>query len=209
MSTPDNIRAVILAAGSSSRMGRPKQLLRVRGDCMLDHAITAAQGAGVAPPLLVLGAFAEEILHSARLAASCEVCINQEYGRGQASSLAAGVQAVAGSCRAAIFLLADQPFVDAALVAEMVARFAETSPDILYPVYRKQRGNPVIISSSLFPRLLTARGDKGARFLFKDKSLDIIEYEVENAAVVTDIDTPQDYQAIIPGYLHSSASERI
>ncbi|MBU0942936.1 MAG: nucleotidyltransferase family protein [Proteobacteria bacterium] len=197
MSSGGNIRAIILAAGTSSRMGRPKQLLQVEGECMLDHAIAAAQGAGAAPPVLILGAFAEEILRGARLATTCEIHRNQEYGKGQASSLVAGVQAVAGRCDAAIFLLTDQPFIDAQLVAGMTALFAEKRPDILYPLYRKQRGNPVIISSSLFPRLLTARGDKGARFLFTDKSLDILEYEVDNAAVVTDIDTLQDYAAIL------------
>ncbi|MFW2365112.1 MAG: nucleotidyltransferase family protein [Desulforhopalus sp.] len=188
-------KAVILAAGSSLRMGTPKQLLKVQGSTMLDHAIRAALGAGLDPPVVVLGAHREMILEGIKLAGSCEIVINRQYGLGQASSLVAGVQHIMGSCDAAVFLLADQPFVGAKLIAAMMGRFCESEADLLYPTYKKQRGNPVIIGKHLFPRLLTANGDAGARFLFNDKTLNILAYTTKDKSVIVDIDTPEDFQA--------------
>ena len=99
-------------------------------------------------------------------------------------------------CDGAVFMLCDQPFVRGSLLAVLVERFRQKRPDLLYPVYRRQRGNPVVISSRLFPRLLTAAGDSGARFLFNDPELDSIAYEVDDQSVLMDIDTPEEYEAL-------------
>ena len=189
--------AVILAAGMSSRMGRPKQLLKVMGRSMLEHAITAARGAGIVSPTLVIGAFADDIVRDVELVKKCEIIFNKNFREGQATSLRAGVSAVNGKCKAAIFMLTDQPLINATLVSELLEQFSHYKPDILYPVYKKQRGNPVIISASLFPRLIDSSGDQGARFLFSDKSLVIRAHEVENEAVVTDVDTWSDYLQVV------------
>lgn len=185
--------AVILAAGMSSRMGKPKQMLRVMGKSMLEHAIIAARGAGILSPVLVIGAFADDILQDIELIKKCETIFNKDFAEGQATSLKVGVDAVRGKCEAAIFMLADQPLIDAALIKELMEQFNHYKPDILYPVYKKQRGNPVIITASLFPRLMDSTGDQGARFLFSDNSLTIRTYEVKSKAVITDIDTWYDY----------------
>ena len=185
--------AVILAAGMSSRMGRPKQMLRLKGKTMLEHAITAARGAGIVSPVLVIGAFADDIMQHTELTKKCETIYNKDYTKGQATSLSVGVEAIKGKCEAAIFMLADQPLVDAALIIALMKQFKRCRPDILYPVYKEQRGNPVIVSADLFPRLINASGDQGARFLFSDSSLSVHTYDVENIAVITDIDTWDDY----------------
>ncbi len=191
-----NLKAVILAAGCSSRMGRPKQLLTVQGKSMLDHAITAALEAGLSRPVLVLGAFYERILKESALVKKCEIVHNQDFEQGQATSLVAGVKHLMYRCDGAVFMLCDQPFVRGSLLAVLVERFRQKRPDLLYPVYRRQRGNPVVISSRLFPRLLTAAGDSGARFLFNDPELDSIAYEVDDQSVLMDIDTPEEYEAL-------------
>lgn len=189
--------AVILAAGLSTRLGRPKQLLKVAGKSMLEHAITAARGAGIVTPVLVLGAFADDILKDVRAVTKCDTIFNQDYADGQAASLRAGVSSIMGTCDAAIFMLADQPLIKATLIMELMTRFNQHRPDILYPVYRRRRGNPVIISSRLFPRLLGATGDQGARFLFADTSLHVHACEVEDRAVVTDVDSWDDYFSLV------------
>lgn len=189
--------AVILAAGMSSRMGKPKQLLKVLGKSMLEHSIAAARGAGIVSPVLVLGAFADDIVRDVKLVSKCEIIFNKDFMEGQATSLRVGVRAVTGKCEAAIFMLTDQPLIEATLITELMGQFSHYKPDILYPVYKQQRGNPVIINARLFPRLMTSSGDQGARFLFSDKSLTIRAYEVENKAVITDVDTWHDYLQVL------------
>lgn len=177
-------------------MGSPKQLLEVQGKTMVDHAISAATSAGINQPILVLGSCFEDIMEKSKHSLDCKIIFNPDYQAGQASSLIKGVAAIPENCDAALFLLCDQPLVKGKLLESMMAYFTEKKPDILYPTYKKHRGNPVIISKTLFPKLLTARGDKGARFLFSDKSLNVLTFTADDIAVVTDIDTPQDYQSI-------------
>ncbi|SDO55659.1 nucleotidyltransferase family protein [Desulforhopalus singaporensis] len=192
-----NFQAVILGAGSSSRMGCPKQLLEVDGITMLDRTISAVLQAGLTRPVLVLGAHRSKILQSAALASCCRIIVNEQYETGQASSLIAGVNGLHSSCDAAIFLLCDQPLLTGGLIGELVAEFDRIRPDILYPLFRKQRGNPVILAKSTFPRLLQARGDRGARFLFNAPDLTIHPCEVDDEAVIIDVDTPEEYRALV------------
>ena len=160
---------------------------------MLEQAITATRGAGMDAPVLVIGAFADEILQTVKLVAKCQIIHNLNFAQGQATSLIAGVRAILGKCDAALFMLADQPFIDAPFIIELMNQYVEHKPDLLCPVYRNQRGNPVIISAHLFPRLLHATGDQGARFLFADETLNRHAYEVNNKAIITDVDTWDDY----------------
>lgn len=178
-------------------MGQPKQLLMLDHSCLLDHTIEAVHGCGIPRPILVLGAFKDKIMEQAKLADSCEIVINEDYVSGQASSLKHGVSNISCKCDAVIFLLCDQPMVRSHLLCQMMDEFIKTTPDILYPTYQNQRGNPVIISNRLFPRLMEAKGDKGARFLFADAGLNINAYPVNDPAVVMDIDTPEDYELIL------------
>ena len=191
-----NFAAVILAAGRSTRMGKPKQLLRFKGQTMLEHAISAALGAGITTPVVVIGAYADSLLEEVQLLRYCKVLRNDDFAEGQSTSLRAGTSFLSGKYDAAIFMLADQPLVDSALVLNLSNEFSRVKPDVLYPVYQGRRGNPVIIGANLFPRLINISGDEGARSLFTDQSLKIHAHEVDNEAVVTDIDTWQDYTSL-------------
>lgn len=198
--TPDSmIQAVILAAGSSSRMGQPKQLLRVNGEYMLDRTISIARKAGFARPVLVLGACAGEICQKSKLVNLCEIVVNSQHEKGQSSSLITGVRHILGTCDGALFMLCDQPFLSAELIGKLAGAFTSRRPDLLYPVYRKQRGNPVILSRSVFPKLLNASGDQGARFLFQDTTLSSVAYDVDDPAILIDIDTPAEYEKYCSG----------
>ena len=196
MITQEHFTAIILAAGTSSRMGRPKQLLEVNGICMLDHALQAALNAGINSPIVVLGANASQIESQSLLLTQCTTVLNPNYNMGLSTSLIRGVLSSPSESTAYIFILADQPLVGGELVLKMMNEFEKIRADILYPEYRGQRGNPVIITSRLRHQLLLAKGDSGAKFLFSDSTLKIVSYPVHTDAVITDVDTPEDYQNI-------------
>lgn len=196
MITQEHFTAIILAAGTSSRMGGPKQLLEVNGICMLDHAIQAALNAGMSVPIVVLGANAKQIKSQSILLNQCKVALNKKFDQGLSTSLIRGVHSSPSESTAYIFILADQPLVVGALVLEMINEFRKVRADILYPEYRGQRGNPVIITSRLRNQLLLSKGDSGAKFLFSDSTLKIVAYPVHTDAVITDVDTPEEYQNI-------------
>lgn len=198
--------AIILAAGASSRMGEPKQILKVSGRCMLDHSILAAVNASIDPPIVVLGANAELIESRATQLSRCTVVKNDNFHLGLSTSLIRGIQAAPPLTDAYIFILADQPMVKSNLLLEMMEEFTKTRADVLYPEFQGQRGNPVIVASRLHDRLLLARGDSGARHLIADSSLKIVPYRVTTSAVITDIDTPEDFQKICKA--NSSAALR-
>lgn len=194
MTNREQITPVILAAGTSSRMGRSKQLVLFNGLSMLDHSIQAVLDMGIARPLVVLGHDAVTIIAQAKFLKFCETVINQKYLEGIATSLQCGVQSSPKSTMAYLFLHADQPLITKKLIEEMVEKFLRGKADILYPTYKAKRGNPVIISAQLRGRLLEARGDSGARFLFNDPALRITAYPVNSPAVLLDVDTEEDLQ---------------
>ena len=192
----EHFTAIILAAGASSRMGRPKQLLEVNGICMLDHAIQAALSAGIIPPIVVLGANAKLIESYSTLLNQCTVVLNKKHDLGLSTSLIRGVLSSPDHSTAYIFIRADQPLIGGKLVLEMMNEFEKIKADILYPEYLGQRGNPVIINSKLRNHLLLSKGDSGAKFLFSDSTLHIVSWPVNTDAVITDVDTPEDYRNI-------------
>ena len=192
MNSKQHFSAIILAAGLSSRMGSPKQLLQINGQTMLERAIETTLAAGIKKPIVVLGHNAIEIQAQIKLHHKCKVVINDSYEKGMSTSLRSGVRATTAKTFAYLFMLIDQPLVSGKLVRELLDTFEQKEGDILYPEYQGQRGNPVVISSKLRGRLLKAKGDSGARFLFADKDLNIIGHPVESPAVITDIDTPED-----------------
>ena len=196
MSQHMHFTAIILAAGASSRMGRPKQLLKIDGQCMLDLSIAAAVKAGIDSPIVVLGANAKLIESHATRLSNCTVVKNDKYHLGLSTSLIRGIQAAPPATKAYIFILADQPMVRSNLLVLMMKEFERTGADILYPEFQGQRGNPVIVTSRLHDRLLLAKGDSGAKYLLADNSLKIVPYPVTTSAVLTDIDTPEEFQEL-------------
>ena len=196
MPEKESFSAIILAAGLSSRMGCPKQLLPVDGLSMLDHAIKAALTAGLEPPIVVLGHSAEHIKSQARLLSRCTVAINDYYKLGLTTSLICGIKSSPHETTAFVFMLADQQLVTGTILKKLLNAFEKRRADILNPTYQGKRGNPVIIKSKLQKLLLQAKGDSGARFLFSDPGLTVVPYPVTTTAVIIDIDTPEDLQIL-------------
>ena len=190
------ITGIILAAGAGSRMKQTKQLLSYCGKPLLQHVIDAATGSLLSKVILVLGHEAETIKKRIELN-DVETIQNQHYQSGQSSSLKVGLSAVSKTCEAVIFLLGDQPLISSDIIDLIIQRYIKTDSPLIVPKTNGIRGNPVLINRSLFKELEQLRGDTGGRELFK-RHQEVIEYlDIEADAIVTDIDTPEDYQRLL------------
>ncbi|HWP57976.1 MAG TPA: nucleotidyltransferase family protein [Candidatus Acidoferrales bacterium] len=193
------IVAVILSAGESSRMGSPKALLRVDGQTFIERIIGTLRQTAVDKTLVVLGRHADEI----RAAIAClpvDIVVNEDYKKGQLSSLQAAIRSLAGAPVEAIIVhLVDHPFVKPEIVGEMVRRFRESGKLIVVPTHRGRRGHPVLFSSRLFPELLAAPLDLGAKPVVRAHRADMLEIETADAGVLIDIDTPEEYRRHVGG----------
>lgn len=188
------VAGVILAAGKASRMGQDKRLLPVDGVPMVVRAIRAAQEAGLAPVVVVTG---PEPL--AGLPPGVATVANPDPGRGMASSLGLGVEALPPEAEAVVVLLADMPRVGAAHVAALVAAFDPgRGREIVVPVCDGRRGNPVLLGRRLFAAMAGLTGDKGARGLIGQHAALVAEVAMDGA-VLMDVDTPDDLKAAEDG----------
>lgn len=194
------VAGIILAAGTSSRMGRTKQLLPYKGATILGAVVENALAADLDPVILVLGCDAariEKTLRQQMDVSKLKTTFNPDFKNGQSSSIVQGLKNVENNTDAAMFLLGDQPQITPATLNYLVDTFKKKPVPIMAPCYEGQRGNPVIFSRSLFPELRVLEADTGARILFKKHAHQIRMLAVTDPAIVTDIDTPLDYQQII------------
>jgi molybdenum cofactor cytidylyltransferase len=191
------IAAVVLAAGQSSRMGRHKLLLPLRGKPLLLHVVDAALTAEVGTVLVVVGHNAATI-QSLLAGYPVQLVENPDYAQGQSTSLHAGLAALGPEVEAAIFLLGDQPLVPAALLNRLMETYRAGQVDAVIPVYAGQRGNPVLFSRALFPRLLAVTGDRGGReaLMAAQQSGRAATVAVDDVTINRDVDTWEEYQQI-------------
>lgn len=187
--------AIVLAAGRSTRMGAQKVLLPVDGRPMVRRVVDAAAGSRVARTIVVIGHEADAV-RTALKGATVVVTMNAAFGAGMSTSLQAGLRATAGTCAAAIFLLADQPYVTSALLDEMIDRFLSTGSAIVRPAVGGTPANPVLMSSALFPEILEQRGDVGGREIVERHPGEVSLVSVDYPRICADVDTPVDYEAV-------------
>ena len=192
------IAALVLAAGGSSRLGRPKQLEPWAGATLLDTVLRQVEMGPFEERFVVIGAFLEQILETVGLD-GWTVVENPEWEDGLASSLRVGVDAVLRLTRAetlAIFL-GDQPDVDESILDELLSTHSKSKRHVVVPKYRYEWGNPVIVSKPLWPRLMSLEGDNGAMHLFKAHPEWVEEVWFE-ARLPRDVDTERDIEDLRP-----------
>ncbi|GAB6143593.1 molybdenum cofactor cytidylyltransferase [Desulfocicer niacini] len=189
------VAGIVLAAGSSSRMGRPKQLLPFRGRTLLDQVISHALKSDLDPIVVVLGHGADTIRKQVALAGVC-VVENEDYAVGQSSSLKKGLTSVEHRCDGAMFLLGDQPLVDHGVINTLIRAFQAALPPIVIPFCNGKRGNPVIIHHHIFPLIYSLSGDAGARKLFARYQEGLLAVETGNDGILFDVDTLDDFQKL-------------
>ncbi len=184
------LAAVILSAGASSRMGRPKALLPYREGTFLEHLIQVTRHPEIGVTRVVLGAGAEVIRSLAKLDPSV-VVLNPDWEQGQLSSICAGVRSLEGTDTDGLVLCpVDHPLVSAVLVSELVQRFYEDKKAIVLPTYKGRRGHPVIFSNTLFGELLAAPAEMGARSVVWAHAADVLEVPTDEEGVVLNLNDP-------------------
>ena len=186
--------AIVLAAGLSRRMGRPKLLLELRGKPVIRHVVESVIDAGIRRVLVVTGP-ENDALARALAGLDVQLAINPAPESGQASSVGAGVSALPAGTDAVLIALGDQPGVPADVIPALIEAIKAPGKAIAAPRYADGLGNPVLFASSVFAELLALSGDRGARA--------VIERDPSRLAVVDvgspmprDIDTPEDYERL-------------
>ncbi|MHC4149239.1 MAG: nucleotidyltransferase family protein [Planctomycetota bacterium] len=188
------INAVILAAGLSERMGKPKPLLKFKDKTFLEQIISVLKTSDVDAVTVVLGAQAETIKKSADLSGT-NIVINKDYKKGQLSSLIAAIKNTPEQTEAILLCLVDCPFITKDLVNSIITKFNQTKSPIVVPVFNKERGHPTLFAGSLFDQLLNAPQDQGARYVLYSNQDKVTELETPDPGARISIDTPADYKA--------------
>ena len=188
-----NLGAVVLAAGGSSRLGKPKQLLTFRGETLISRAVRTAVEAGCDPIVVVVGEIGDGIRQEigAKRAMLVE---NAEWQRGLGTSIRRGLREIAESADAVVLLTCDQPFVDRGVIARLIAAQQKTGKPIIASSYSNTIGVPALFQRSCFEALLALPDDSGAKKLIEERADDVASVPFQDGAV--DIDTPEDFERL-------------
>jgi len=163
---------------------------------MLRRVTEAVCASSVTQVVVVIGADAVQVREAL---AGLPVCVqyNPHWAEGIGTSLRAGIRALSPDVQAALVILADHPGLSARLIDRLVEGYLHAGAAIVAPVYRGRRGHPVLFAHTLFPELLRLQGDEGARSLLGRPGADLVCIEVDDPAVIQDIDTPDDYAGAV------------
>lgn len=195
--SPPQIGLVLIAAGESSRMGVPKQLLDFRGQSLLRRAASSAVDSGLTPIVVVLGANSQSLAIELDLL-PVQIALNTQWRRGMGSSIRIGMQALivsAPQAAAAIVMLCDQPLVDSSVLLDLVAAYRETGKPIVASEYCDDLGVPALFDRRMFLDLERISDRKGAKRLIRENAANA--HALPFAAGSCDIDTPDDYRRIL------------
>ncbi|HHU85710.1 MAG: nucleotidyltransferase family protein [Pelotomaculaceae bacterium] len=187
------ISAIILAAGLSSRMGIPKQLLKLGGKTMIGIVTENVLASRVDEVLVVTGHMEQEI-RAVIGELPVKVLFNSNYVQGQGTSLALGVGAINANASAFLVFMADQPLISASLINMVIDEFKKRSCLALRPVYQGKPGHPVILDCALRAEAAALKGDEGLREVLKQLGSKVEYLPVQDEAAIFDIDTPETYE---------------
>ncbi|MBI5477756.1 MAG: nucleotidyltransferase family protein [Deltaproteobacteria bacterium] len=193
------IVGVVLAAGGSSRMGRPKQLLPFGRGTLVQAALRPFLAASsVERVIVVVGHRAEAVARAVAIDQRVTIVENRRWREGMASSIRAAMRWVPPRTDAILLGLGDQPRVPVAVVERLCAGFRAARPpaQVLIPTFHGRRGHPVLFAGGLRKALLTLDGDQGARGLIRGLTTGVQEVPVQSPGILYDCDTPEEYAAL-------------
>jgi len=190
---------ILLAAGQSARLGKPKQLLNYKGKTLLEHSLQVAIETQLQPIVTVLGANAD-LLKKSIEQFSTKVVINQQWSEGMASSIRCGMEElikITPTIAGVIIMVCDQPYVTAKLLTDLVEKYKYSLKPIIASSYNNNIGTPALFDKTIFALLLSLKGDSGAKKIMKSNP-DWVE-TVHFLFGEIDIDTTGDYDLLIKG----------
>jgi molybdenum cofactor cytidylyltransferase len=187
------LAAVILSGGASSRMGSPKALLPYQGRPFLEHLLDVTVHPKIGVRRVVLGADAEPIAKTIPLPVD-DIVINDEWEKGQLSSIQAAIRSLPPGTDGVLLCLIDHPLISAALVVDLIEAFYAAPTNITLPVYEGRRGHPVIFPASLYDELLQAPLEKGARAVVWAHAANVTEVSTTEQGCVLNLNDPETMQ---------------
>jgi molybdenum cofactor cytidylyltransferase len=187
------VTGLVLGAGGSTRLGRPKQLLPYGDTTLLGHVVDVARGCRLDQLVVALGGAADEVRATVDLAGT-DVVVNDAYGAGCSSSIAAALGVVDPRCDVLVLMLGDQPGVAAATVTALLD--GRGGAPLAVCRYDDGRGHPIALGRDVFGDLADLHGDKGVWRLLDRRAAQVAEVPVAGA-IPLDVDTPDDLRAIL------------
>jgi molybdenum cofactor cytidylyltransferase len=190
------VAGVVLAAGSSTRMGENKLLLQLEGEPVVRRAVRRAIEAGLDPVIAVLGHDADRVRRELDgLGPQCRIVVNPDHARGVNASLKAGIAAVPATAAAAVVMLADMPFVTADMIATLVATYRGITGPLVVSDYDGVNAPPMLYDAALFPELRTMEGEGCGKAVVKRHRSEATTVAWP-AIALTDLDVPDDYERV-------------
>lgn len=188
-----NLHILVLAAGASTRLGQPKQLVKIGGQPALHGVVANAVALAGQAVTVVVGAHARDLTHLlSRSPAS--IVVNRDWEEGMASSIRRGLAALPPACDAVLILLGDQVAITADDLKRLASAWREQDSIIAAATYERHVGVPAIFPRICFPELAELRGDQGARKIIERNNYRLVRVAMPNAAI--DLDTPEDLAAL-------------
>jgi molybdenum cofactor cytidylyltransferase len=187
------ITGLVLGAGGSKRLGRPKQLLPYRDTTLLGHVVGMARACPFDQLVVALGGAADDVRAQVDLGGA-EIVVNEAYGAGCSSSIAAALGTIDARCDVIVLMLGDMPGVTTATVAALLAGRGDSPLAVCR--YDNGRGHPFAFGRDVFDDLAHLHGDKGVWRLLDERASEVVEVPV-SGTIPLDVDTREDYQAVL------------
>lgn len=189
------VTGIVLAAGVSRRLGRPKQLLTLGDATVIEHVVRRATGSSLDDVIVVTGA-QDEAIRKVLSAYPVRFAHNPRYSEGQGTSLAAGIAAVDDESRAVVVLLGDQPGIEPATIDRVIDAFRQHQAPVVMADYGEERSHPVLFARELFSELAALDGDAGGRDIVRRYNDMLLLVDGGADASPVDIDTEDAYQRL-------------
>jgi molybdenum cofactor cytidylyltransferase len=195
--TDTKISAIVVAAGLSTRMGSPKMLLKWKNSTVLEIVLTTVTQSLFDEVILVYGAFREEILDIAK-EFPIHAIYNPVFANGSMlNSLQTGLLAISNNPDGFMIILGDQPRLSNETIGKLAADFKEQQAKLIIPSYQMRRGHPWLIKYSLKSEILALKEPETLRDFLKNHEKDIHYTLVDDPDILSDLDTPEDYQRLL------------